>query len=323
VRALHERLERRAKSRFDVLGVGEISVDEVLVLDEVPEWGGKAEAQRWERLGGGQVATAMVAARRLGLATALVGAVGDDDAGRFALDGLREEGVDVTGVARVARTVTHRAVILVDGRGDRTVLYHDGTARPGLDLGAAHDRVRESRVLHVDGGALGPAAELALAAHDEGLLVSCDLDGYQGNATDALLASVDLCIVSGDFARAFAAGADDETLLAELARRLAPGGVACVTLGAGGALLFDGERIHTEEAHPAEPLVDTTACGDTFRAAFLAALLDGWSAHGCLRWGCAAAALKARDLGRRGCPTRAEVEQRVAARMSAAGIAGV
>ena len=60
-------------------------------------------------------------------------------------------------------------------------------------------------------------------------------------------------------------------------------------------------------------MVDTTACGDTFHAAFLCALLEAQPPRQALRFANAAAALKCRDLGRRGCPTRAEVNALFAA----------
>ena len=55
------------------------------------------------------------------------------------------------------------------------------------------------------------------------------------------------------------------------------------------------------------PIVDSTGCGDTFRAACQGAFLDGASGIDCLGFGNAAAALKLRDVGRRGCPRRADV----------------
>ena len=48
---------------------------------------------------------------------------------------------------------------------------------------------------------------------------------------------------------------------------------------------------------------------DTFRSAVLCALLVGKSLEDTLRFANAAAALKCRDLGRRGCPTRDEVDR--------------
>ncbi|HUQ01407.1 MAG TPA: PfkB family carbohydrate kinase, partial [Kofleriaceae bacterium] len=65
---------------------------------------------------------------------------------------------------------------------------------------------------------------------------------------------------------------------------------------------------------PAFPVdvVDTTACGDTFHAAAICALLDGKSIGETLRFANAAAALKCRGLGRSGCPRKSEVDELLA-----------
>src|SRR5579862_6909755 len=96
VNELQDKLKARADAPIDVVGLGECSVDEVWVVPAEPAWGGKLHASRRERLGGGQVATAMVAAARLGLRAAYLGAVGDDLGGTLVLDGLSSEGVDVS-----------------------------------------------------------------------------------------------------------------------------------------------------------------------------------------------------------------------------------
>src|SRR5256885_6654817 len=111
---------------LDVVGLGECSVDEVWVVPSLTftalEWPGKLHAVRRDRLGGGQVATAMVAAARLGLRAAYLGAVGDDLGGRIVTDGLREESVEVH-VRTVAGAATRAALILVDEKsGERTVI---------------------------------------------------------------------------------------------------------------------------------------------------------------------------------------------------------
>jgi sulfofructose kinase len=318
MRAVERRLPlpRRDEARFDVVGLGEISVDDVLLLDEPLRAGGKARVRRRDRLGGGQVATAMVAARRLGLRAALIGKVGDDAEGARALVELREEGVDVCGV-RVGEGATHSAVIAVDGAGERTVLYHDdlAVALSPDELLAAD--VVDARVLHVDGSFPRAAVAAARMARAAGTLVSCDLDSAVP-LTDEILPLVDLCIVSAGFPTAWSgerAGGSLEGQVRALAARTASG-IACVTLGAEGAAAWDGERLLREPAFPTgvgAPWVDSTACGDTFRAGFLAAFLDGAGLRDCLRYANAAAALKGRDLGRRGCPRREEVDALVAA----------
>lgn len=306
-------------ARFDVVGLGEISVDEVVVLGEALRPGGKARALRRERLGGGMVATAMVAARRLGLRAALCGAVGDDEAGRFALAGLGGEGVEVSGVRTLA-AATRQALIVIEPDGARTVLHLDDDAltldEDAVTAGPLAELVTAGRALHLDRSFPQAARAMAKRAREAGRLVSCDLE-QRDDHDDALLPLVDVCVVAPEYLRASddAPGRDPTVLLhelttplVELRRRIAPGGIAVVTLGPAGALLAtdDVPSLH-QPAFPAAPLVDTTACGDTFRAAFLATLLDGAPPPACLRFAAAAAALKCRDLGRRGCPTRSEV----------------
>ena len=310
---------RPAGARFDVVGLGEISVDDVLLVEGAGAVGSKTRVLRRERIGGGQVATAMVALCRLGLRTAVIGAVGDDEAGRFAVEGLRAEGVDVGGI-QVMDAATRQAVVVINAHGDRTVLAIDD---PRLDLGdaaATTDLIREARVLHIDDSYRAAAIAAARVAREHGVFVSCDLDTDRGAATDELLALVDLCVVPGQFLADMIGKTTrplrDRNLPALVAERTASR-VACVTRGEQGATVVENggtgaERVFDQPAFHVEPVVDTTACGDTFRAGFIAAHLDGRDLRGCLRFACAAAALKVRDLGRRGCPSRAAVEALVA-----------
>src|SRR5579883_1635183 len=263
---LRERLAGRGEARFDVVGLGEISVDDVLLVDEpldgILRGGGKARVRRRERLGGGQVATAMVAARRLGLRAALVGAVGADEPGRRALAELRDEGVDVRGV-RVLGGATHAAAIVVDGEGERAVLCHDD---PRVALAAEEllpEDVAGGRVLHVDGSFLAASITAARIARAAGCLVSCDLERVEANTGD-LLALVDVCVVPAAFPAAWSGdlGASRERNLALLAAQTASG-LAIVTLGGTGAAAWDGERCVHEPAFAVSPWVDSTACGDT------------------------------------------------------------
>src|SRR5579883_1581373 len=230
---LRERLAGRGEARFDVVGLGEISVDDVLLVDEpldgILRGGGKARVRRRERLGGGQVATAMVAARRLGLRAALVGAVGADEPGRRA----------------------------------RAVLCHDD---PRVALAAEEllpEDVAGGRVLHVDGSFLAASITAARIARAAGCLVSCDLERVEANTGD-LLALVDVCVVPAAFPAAWSGdlGASRERNLALLAAQTASG-LAIVTLGGTGAAAWDGERCVHEPAFAVSPWVDSTACGDT------------------------------------------------------------
>ncbi len=303
MRTIHERL--RADARFDVVGLGEASVDDVWVVPGALAPGGKQRASARERLGGGQVATCLVACRRLGLTAAWLGKVGDDAAGQQILDGLEREGVDVNAALMVPGARSRSALIVVDGRGERTVVaWEDARTRLARDE-VPFQACAAGRVLHVDGHDLGASIAAAEAARAAGRVVTCDLDRVEERTVE-LLALVDVCITTPEVPAALTGERHvDHGLRALKAHGPA---IACVTLGERGAAALAAEWEHHVPAVPVERVVDTTACGDTFRAGFIAALIDGRDLRGCLLYGNAAAALKTRDLGRRGCPTRAEVD---------------
>jgi len=307
--ALRERLKARAGAAFDVVGVGECSLDEVWRLEGPLTPGGKARAAGRELLGGGQVATAMVACARLGLRAAWAGAIGDDEAGRQVLAGLREEEVDVSAAHLVPGGATRTALVIVDRAGERTVIEQIDrrVCLPHGDLAAtpAGARLSGARVVHLDGAHPQQSLAAARLAGELGALVSVDLDHpYPG--IDELLQLTDLCFTSGGLPQLLSGRDDLQAALLDLRARLRPGALVGCTLGAAGAAALDGDTLLLSPALPVE-VVDTTACGDTFHAAALCALLDGRSLPSLLAFANAAAALKCRALGRRGCPRKPAV----------------
>jgi sulfofructose kinase len=293
--------ERLRKERaFDVVGYGEASIDDVWLLRSSLVWGGKVRAGAYERLGGGQIATALVACARLGLRAAFRGRVGDDPDGREVLDGLAAEEVDVAG-AVVSKGGTRHALVLVDREGERAVVER-GHAHP--PHASVQTQLVDARVLHLDATEPVYGAQLVKMARAAETVVSLDLD-HPAPGLDELLPLVDICITS----RGVPEQLTGETNLERALRKLGEltGGLVGCTLGADGAALLDEGHLLLSPAFPVANVIDTTACGDTFRAALLCALVEGQAVAQALRFANAAAALKTRNLGRRGCPRRAEV----------------
>jgi sugar/nucleoside kinase (ribokinase family) len=295
---------------FDVVGFGECSIDEVWMVPSLAALtkSGKLRANKRDRLGGGQIATAMVACARLGLKAAFCATVGDDGAASDLVRGLADEGVDVEGVHRFARATTRVALVLVDDAGERVVIESGRASAPAPPL--LRERVEAARVLHLD---VTEPAYAMLAAHharETGTLVSLDVD-HPAPGLDELLPLVDLCITARGVPEQLTGESNLELALRALADKTAAGLVGC-TLDADGAALLDDGHLILSPAFPVDHLVDTTACGDTFRAAFLCALLEAQPPRQALRFANAAASLKCRDVGRRGCPTRAEVNNLLA-----------
>src|SRR5213593_1990494 len=83
IRSRHVRLPfaiPSAKDRmFDVVGLGLNSIDLLAVVGEYPEANTKQRLQRFARLPGGQIATALAVCAKLGWKATYIGSFGDDD----------------------------------------------------------------------------------------------------------------------------------------------------------------------------------------------------------------------------------------------------
>jgi len=290
---------------WDVVGIGENSVDYVYRLPAAPEPNAKLPISSHRLLLGGQVATALATCAALGLRTTYIGSFGRDDNGTRIREALARRGVDTTH-APIRHTSNRHAVILVDERtGDRTVLWERD---PALAL-RAHEVppavVASARLLHVDDVDQEAAIKAARVARAARIPITSDFDRIT-NGTEALVAAVTIPIFAEHVPAALTGEADVERALRKLRR--SHGGLLCVTLGSRGAMLLDGDRLHLVPA-PTVEAVDATGAGDVFRGAFIYALLRGDAPVDILRFANAAAAVSCTRAGAMdSVPTLAEIE---------------
>ena len=282
---------------FDVVGLGLNAVDRIVTVRRYPALGGKERIVEAQMLPGGQVSSAMVGARRLGLRARYIGAVGDDPEGTLLLQSLRSEDVDTQHVTVVPGAHTQSGLIVVEeGSGERTVFWeHDERLRlPRAAL--AEEVIADARILHVDGFDTDVAGRAAEVARAHQIVVTSDLDSaYPG--IEALLPLLDYLIVAEDLAPELAGVSDQASAVRTLAER--HGCCAVVTLGARGAIACaDGEIITSPALRPPR-LEDTTGAGDAFRAGFIYGLAHGFPLEQTLRAANAVASLSCRALGAR------------------------
>ena len=300
---------------FDAVGFGLNAVDHLVVVPSYPEFDTKVRLVEHALSAGGQTASAMVALRRLGLRTAYAGRFGTDAEGRFGLETLSAEGVNVEFAEAVEGARNQVAYILIDARtGERTVIWDRDERLAYRPEEAPRDFARRGRVLHMDAHDPPACARLAREARAAGTLVSLDIDNiYPG--LEELLPHVDLLISSKEFPRRLTGLADERAALAETKARVRPGALVGMTLGERGAVVYH-EGVFVEARAHAVPggCRDTTGAGDAFHAGFLYGLLQGEGLEGCLNLGCAVAALKCRTLGARAAlPTAPELNNFLAA----------
>jgi sugar/nucleoside kinase (ribokinase family) len=292
----------------DVIGVGANSVDFVYRLPRFPHPDGPASKLRIAHHTiscGGQTATTLCTCAAMGLTTRYIGATGSDDNGQIMRDALMDRGVDI-GQSVESDEGNAFAVILLDQRqGERVVLWQ---RPPGLELAPGDldpDVICDARVLHVDDVDIDASIRAASMARAAGLPVTSDIETV-GERTQELIAAVTIPIFAEHVLEPLTGEQDFERALRKL--RLCHAGMLCVTLGARGAMLLDGDTLHRQPAFPVI-LTDTTGAGDVFRGAFITALLRGDAAPDILHFANAAAAICCTRLGAiAGVPTLAETE---------------
>lgn len=304
---------------LDVVGLGLATIDIMTLVPRLPGRDDVFGVRRIQLEGGGPVATALVAAARLGATTAYLGPLASTTWGTLARAGLEKEGVDTSQAPARAGGEQGVSVILVDeATGQRSILYDRGEMEELAPAEVPEGLITSARALHLDGVHPGAACHAAEVARAAGVTVS--FDGGAGElwaGAERLLPLVDLMVVARHFAEQHTGLADPLEAGPALLETYRPRQVV-ITDGLRGCWYWDdAQRAAGEHLHQpafATEVVDTTGAGDVFHGAYLYAFLQDWPARRCLAFAAATAALKCRALGgRAGIPTRRQVEETLAA----------
>jgi sugar/nucleoside kinase (ribokinase family) len=300
---------------LDIVGLGMATVDIMTLVPRLPQRDDVFRARSILLEGGGPVATALVAAARLGASTSYLGPFSPTTWGDLARTGLSNEGVDSTHAPFRASGEQTVSVILVDqATGQRSILYDSGEMQDLSPDEVPAELIASARALHLDGVHLEAACRAAEIAREAGATVSFDggaAEPWPG--AERLLPLVDLMVVARRFAEQHTGQSDPRQAGPALLETYGPRQVV-ITDGPRGCWYWDREQSLHQPAFPTD-VVDTTGAGDVFHGAYLYAFLQDWPARRCLAFASATAALKCRALGgRAGIPPRDQVE---AALMSA------
>ena len=276
---------------------------------------------------GGDAANEALALARLGHAPALISKVGADAAGDFVLGALAAAGVDISPVVRDPDLDTSINIVLVRADGERGFI----TGRTGSLRRLALTDILPA----LDGPAVSGATVACLASlfvsplltipdtvalfdalKARGLMLCADTtrpkNGETVREARDMLSRLDY-FFPNRAETALLTGEGDPDSAADALIACGVRHVA-VKLGADGCLLKSRDERHLIPACPVARCVDTTGAGDTFAAAFIAALLEGRSFADCGRFANAAASLCVESVGANDAPwTRADVDARALA----------
>ncbi|MHB1064987.1 MAG: ribokinase [Georgenia sp.] len=286
----------------DLVVVGSLNQDIRLTVNRIPRSGETVSAVGAMRSPGGKGANQAVAAARLGLAVAMVGAVGQDPAGHQLRERLAAEGVDVRGVAVLAELGGNLV-----GTGTATILWEQPESTIVIEAGAnaavdeafvrAHAATfRDARaVLCQCETPLGALAAVTREARGLKVLNPAPAVAVPSEIRDRFDLLVPNRFELAVLAHAAEAPERIEDVIAMVHVLRFPGDVV-VTLGGDGCLVMPqhGEPVTV----PAQEVtaVDTTAAGDSFCAGLVDGLLAGQDLTSAARWASrVAAATTTRD----------------------------
>lgn len=297
-----------AESAGEAIFVGMAVHDVIALVPHFPAPDERLVAEQIAVSGGGPAATAAVAFVRLGGTAHFIGAVGEDAVGDEILQGLRAEGVNVTGVIRVPGAQSARSVVLANrGTATRAICIFPGPALQITERSAAARLIRDAEWVHVDHAGWRPLCEFLPRASGVRPRISVDL----GNPAPGFTAKgIDLFApTQKQLVELYGEKPLPELLHAALAEGTKN---VVATAGAAGswALTSQGTSCHVP-AFEAE-IVSTMGAGDVFHGALLAAVMRGFPLADCLAYANIAAALSCCGLdGRSAIPTHQQVMEKL------------
>ncbi len=278
-----------------IYNLGSINIDHVYRVPHLPAPGETLTSTNFTSGLGGKGANQSIAIGRAGGDVRHIGAVGPE--GGWAVEGLREAGVDVRAVATLD-TPTGHAIINVDDGGENAIVLFPGANRALTEamIDAALDGAGKGDWLILQ-NETNLGVYTAQAARAKGMRVAYSAAPFDADAVADILPHTDLLAVN-------------EIEAAQLTKALGQITVPMllITKGDEGAVL----KADTETSAPAFKVtpVDTTGAGDTFLGYLMSGLDAGDPATHALRHASAAAAIQVTRPGAAvAIPTADEVAQ--------------
>ncbi|MFM5029958.1 ribokinase [Aeromonas rivipollensis] len=281
--------------------LGSVNADHVLRVPHFPRPGETLTGHSYQVVPGGKGANQAVAAARLGAAVSFIARIGDDAIGRQMKAGFAADGIDVSAVEQDEHLPTGIAIIYVSDEGENSIGLST-EANSALDtamvkrheamIAGAHTLLLQLEV------PLDSVLEAARLARAHGTRVVLNPAPAQPLSAD-LLALVDLITPNQTEAELLTGvRVSDEASAAEAAARFHQMGIAdvMITLGSQGVYCSNGQQQALIPGFRVEA-VDTTAAGDTFNGALLAAELAGADFKAAVRFAHGAAALSVTRFG--------------------------
>ena len=236
------------------------------------------------RASGGSAANSIIAVSSFGGSAYYSCKVADDENGQFYLDDMARAGVRHNGDNNLPEGVTGKCLVLITPDAERTMNTYLGVSETLCPLNLNIDALAASEYLYLEGYlATSPtgsqaAMEAGIAARQQGTKIALSLSdpGIVAHFRDAILAMmggrIDLLFCNRDEAFDWTHTSDIEQAFVAMKEYA---DTFVITLGAEGALIYDGEAVHRVVSQKVTA-IDTNGAGDMFAGAFLYGITHGF-----------------------------------------------
>lgn len=260
----------------NILVIGSLNMDMSISIEEMPVVGETILGREVSYQAGGKGANQACAIGKLGGRVRMLGCVGCDEFGRRLLESLEQSGVDIQYIKKSDKHTTGMAVIYVDDNGDNSIVVISGANR-ACDIDYLKEQ--DEQFIWCDYVVLQmeiPYESVWYAinrAKELGKTVVLNPAPAPQEIPGEILAKVDY-ITPNETEIITLSGGNTADMREGTQKLLDMGvGTVLVTLGDQGALLVKKEGETLYPARKVESL-DTTAAGDCFNGALVAALAE-------------------------------------------------
>lgn len=236
-----------------------------------------------KKASGGSAANTIMAVSQFGGKTFYSCKVANDETGDFYVKDLAAAGVDTNLHQEREDGISGKCLVMVTPDAERTMHSFLGISETVSEQELDTQAIAQSDYVYLEGylvssesarAAAIKAKQIAEQNQVKTALTFSDpnmVNFFKDGLADMVGSGVDLLFCNQQEALTWT-GANDITAAAEALKSIS--NTFAITLGAKGALVFDGQTTHSIDAYPTDA-IDTNGAGDMFAGAFLYALTHG------------------------------------------------
>jgi nucleoside kinase len=297
-------------NKTDLLAIGHTAFDYILQVKEFPQPNSSTSINKMKTLFGGAAANVAVVASSLGLKSSLVSAVGNDFIGSIYQNKLKDLSIDIENMIVIEDEKTPTAFVLTNPNDDQISYFYWGAASQFKNSEPPHKAINKVDAVHLATGDPGFNRRSGKVAHEEGKLISFDpgqdLHMYSKTELEAVIKICDILFGNHHEIKRI-----QKTLNMSIddLRNFGPD-IVVTTHGKDGSSICTDKEIKIDAI--IRHTVDPTGAGDSYRAGFLNAYLNGEDLETCGKFASSVASFV---IEAEGCQTNVPDEIMVKERM--------